>query len=333
MKKRFFIVCFIAIMMLMFGGCCLKHEWVEATCTAPKSCIKCGKTEGEALPHQWTEATCSAPKTCSVCGLTEGEKLPHTWADATCYEPKTCTVCGVTEGEPAGHMLSVADYQNPATCLICGETVGEKLQPDFEIHNITVNMKPGETYSYTTRTKRFEDYLTIGELAVTEYVIFDSDEENGLYAQDGYEWHQVTFEMTFFDTNARKKGIMTAWNLEDYYNVAGLHETIVYHPENDVDTYTVRFNGETYDKCCNVQKGEWTNWVKSKVRKTKERKYTKTYSELIPIGYDGIVIGPRNAVVAMDDTVSILSDSIYDEEQFFLFRLDGNTMEKQTEEP
>ena len=52
------------------------HEWVEATCTAPKTCKTCGATEGEALGHDWKEATTEAPKTCTRCGATEGEKLP-----------------------------------------------------------------------------------------------------------------------------------------------------------------------------------------------------------------------------------------------------------------
>ncbi|MCM1047208.1 MAG: hypothetical protein NC433_02135 [Clostridiales bacterium] len=48
------------------------HEWAEATCTEPKTCSKCGETEGQALGHTWMEATFAAPKTCSVCGETEG---------------------------------------------------------------------------------------------------------------------------------------------------------------------------------------------------------------------------------------------------------------------
>ena len=52
------------------------HDWVEATCTAPKTCKICGATEGETLGHDWKEATTEAPKTCTRCGATEGEKLP-----------------------------------------------------------------------------------------------------------------------------------------------------------------------------------------------------------------------------------------------------------------
>ena len=75
------------------------HEWVEATCTAPKTCKTCGETEGEALGHDWKDATCTAPKTCSRCGATEGEALGHDWKEATTEAPKTCTRCGETEGE------------------------------------------------------------------------------------------------------------------------------------------------------------------------------------------------------------------------------------------
>ena len=75
------------------------HEWVEATCTAPKTCKTCGETEGEALGHDWKDATCTAPKTCKTCGETEGEALGHDWKEATTEAPKTCTRCGATEGE------------------------------------------------------------------------------------------------------------------------------------------------------------------------------------------------------------------------------------------
>lgn len=31
------------------------HEWTDATCTTPKTCSKCGETEGQALGHNYTE--------------------------------------------------------------------------------------------------------------------------------------------------------------------------------------------------------------------------------------------------------------------------------------
>lgn len=53
--------------LLLLTACECRHEWVEATCTKPKTCTKCGETKGEAIGHKWEEATVDRPKTCSVC--------------------------------------------------------------------------------------------------------------------------------------------------------------------------------------------------------------------------------------------------------------------------
>ena len=90
------------------------HEWKDATCLTPKTCVTCGETEGMALGHKWQEATCLTPKICMVCGKTEGTALGHKWQDATCLTPKICTVCGKTEGKALGHKWQ--DY----TCTVCG---------------------------------------------------------------------------------------------------------------------------------------------------------------------------------------------------------------------
>ena len=59
----------------MLTGCCISHEWKEATCTEPKICCKCGETEGEPLAHTLTEADYQQAATCEVCGVTVGEPL------------------------------------------------------------------------------------------------------------------------------------------------------------------------------------------------------------------------------------------------------------------
>ena len=50
------------------------HNYSEPTCTEPGKC-SCGLTQGEATGHVWADATFDAPKTCSKCGATEGEAL------------------------------------------------------------------------------------------------------------------------------------------------------------------------------------------------------------------------------------------------------------------
>lgn len=37
----------------------LGHSYTDATCTAPKNCIRCGTTEGAALEHHYTNSLCS----------------------------------------------------------------------------------------------------------------------------------------------------------------------------------------------------------------------------------------------------------------------------------
>ena len=98
MKKLLVLILALSC-LLVLSGCCFHSEWYAANCTTPKTCVKCGETEGEALGHTWVEADCTTPKTCSVCHLTEGEALGHTWVDATTEAPKTCTTCSATEGE------------------------------------------------------------------------------------------------------------------------------------------------------------------------------------------------------------------------------------------
>ncbi len=110
---------------------CAHENYSDATCTEPKACTVCGKTEGELADHSFTEATCTEPKTCTVCGETEGELADHSFTDATCTEPKTCTVCGETEGELADHSFTEATCTEPKTCTVCGETEGELADHSF----------------------------------------------------------------------------------------------------------------------------------------------------------------------------------------------------------
>lgn len=105
MKKRVLALVCLAAMVSALSGCGCAHQWEEATCLAPKTCILCNATEGEALGHRWQEATCTAPQACSLCHATQGEALEHTEGDweitetdpvkAIIYSEKRCTTCDV----------------------------------------------------------------------------------------------------------------------------------------------------------------------------------------------------------------------------------------------
>lgn len=129
--KRVFLACLLlAIICVLLSGCGHTHEWLDASCTTPKTCNECGETEGEPLGHSWNEATCTSPKTCSRCNATEGEALGHDWKDATCTDAKICSRCGFTEGDPLGHEWIEATCTEPKTCSRCGITEGEALGHD-----------------------------------------------------------------------------------------------------------------------------------------------------------------------------------------------------------
>ena len=53
--------------------------------------------------HEWQDATCTAPKTCKLCSITEGAALGHKGGTATCTEKAVCTACGTAYGETTGH--------------------------------------------------------------------------------------------------------------------------------------------------------------------------------------------------------------------------------------
>ena len=138
MKKKLRLGLFVGAIAFMLSGCCFQHEWLEATCSTPKTCEECGKTEGDVLDHKWQEATCSAPKTCKICGETEGETLDHEWQEATCSTPKTCEICEETEGEGLNHEWQEATCSAPKTCALCGATEGESLGHKWEKATCTV---------------------------------------------------------------------------------------------------------------------------------------------------------------------------------------------------
>ena len=128
----------VMCLMLALTSCGHEHEWIEATCTEPRTCAKCKETEGEPLGHEWIEATCTEPRTCAKCKETEGEPLGHDWIEATCTEPKKCKVCGTTEGQVSGHNWTEATCTAPKTCKVCSATEGDPLGHKIEEWKTTV---------------------------------------------------------------------------------------------------------------------------------------------------------------------------------------------------
>lgn len=134
----FLLVCFI------IGGiqsCAHKHDWADATCTEPRTCTICKKTEGDPLGHDWLDATCTSPKTCRRCNISQGYRADHTWAPATCTEPESCSVCGKRHhwySLPLGHKWTDATCTTPRNCSRCGATEGGPVDHYSIQHLITI---------------------------------------------------------------------------------------------------------------------------------------------------------------------------------------------------
>ncbi len=121
MKKIFFVFLVAIGIIISLCSCnqCV-HSWEMAGCDSPKSCTKCGITEGEAKGHSWREASCTEAKTCASCGLTEGTAKGHSWTSKVCTEIKSCTRCHITS-EIVDHVWENEGCSGFSNCTICGK--------------------------------------------------------------------------------------------------------------------------------------------------------------------------------------------------------------------
>lgn len=86
----------------------LGHDWADATCTAPKTCSRCGATEGTPLGHNfavsWSSDASGHWHACSRCDAKDGEAT-HTpdREAATETDPIKCTECDYIITPALGH--------------------------------------------------------------------------------------------------------------------------------------------------------------------------------------------------------------------------------------
>jgi len=191
MKKRISLLLVLALCVGMFSGCCLKHDWQEADCVHPKTCLECGKTSGDPLGHDWVDATCSAPKTCTLCGKTKGEALPHTiGSEATCTEASICSVCGGVAAPALGHSFGaewLVDVDGHAQirqdCATCGHT---ELTVPTDWKALSDRFILGTWYLDESSVDRGEVTLEFREDGTFTYHVFDEDQHYEWFSDIGY---------------------------------------------------------------------------------------------------------------------------------------------------
>ena len=135
-----------------------EHTWVDATCTAPKTCSSCGAVEGQPKDHSWDAGTVTVEPTeeaegekrhaCTACGATKTVVIPalgHTHSYEAKVTKPTCTDAGYTthtcrcgdsyvsdEVAAKGHDWKKADCTTPKTCKTYGTTEGAAKGHDWK---------------------------------------------------------------------------------------------------------------------------------------------------------------------------------------------------------
>ena len=113
------------------------HDWVDATCAAPKTCSKCGETEGDVSEeHTMSAATHQSPAVCTVCGLVGETLVPDLTAAG--IEPN------MVLNEPCAY-TTIDYFSNPHTvnCTIVEDVPLTDAEADAEC-----GMAPAEGYSF-----------------------------------------------------------------------------------------------------------------------------------------------------------------------------------------
>ena len=125
------------------------HTWVNATCTAPKTCSTCFKIEGDVAPHTEIVLEAVAPIPCKKQGLTEGKGCSVCGEILVAQKPidfhtpevipakdNTCTTTGLTEGSRCSECKAI---------LVAQEIV----PPSHKLENVAGKAPTCEEAGYT----------------------------------------------------------------------------------------------------------------------------------------------------------------------------------------
>ncbi len=275
MKKIIPILLTLLLCAAVLTGCSCQHEWVEATCDAPKMCSKCNAVEGDALGHSWVDADCETPKRCSRCALTEGNALGHSWADASCTAPKTCMRCAATVGQPLDHIWTgEATLFEAPSCSVCGAE-GEPLPGYFAQNGLVPNVVPRQDTDYITNTFVRPDLDTTGTFFASDLWIFEADDTHR--AKKGYEWRAVDISITFRDNASGLYGTNVCCARADYYQDQALKQA------QKQDRFSVTYNGKEYHCLATYENAGFYLTDDSNV-------FQMTCYVQVPVGYDGVVL-------------------------------------------
>ena len=205
------------------GTASCDHSWLAATCFAPQTCSKCGRTQGAKLTHSTTNGKCSRcgyqifeglavlymvtqdydmGGGCSICFFED-----HTYravaGGSGIYVNSDGTVSPVTSGGEGSWISEGWWYQSDPAYIDCVETYTEGtcflLVNSFTDPNLTKydkavfgNWKLTEVYDINTDTN-----YSAAEYGVSSYITFYSDYDVGV--EFGSDFFLLTWEFQYVD--------------------------------------------------------------------------------------------------------------------------------------
>ena len=119
------------------------HDWKDATCTAPKTCSRCGATEGNALGHDfadvWSSNATKHWHACSRCDA-KADEATHTpdREAATETDPIKCSVCDYVITPALGLQEYTVDLPFSLAVKLTGDEKPAKETFKFEIYDLGV---------------------------------------------------------------------------------------------------------------------------------------------------------------------------------------------------
>lgn len=158
--------------------------------------------------HTWNAATCTRPRTCSICGKTEGESKGHTWSNATCTKPQTCTVCKQTKGKALGHdsdswttikeAICNEAGEKEATCKRCGKSLTQEIPKTDHTPGewkVTADYKINRDGTVIPGTQAIQCTVCNKELKTKSFLFY-------------FETEHVFFANTFFETQKKTRNFL-----------------------------------------------------------------------------------------------------------------------------
>ena len=183
---------------------CTSHTYSAATCTSPKTCSKCGTTEGSALGHNWGAWYVDKPATTSAEGV---EKRTC----ARCGKPDTRSIPKITNTTPTvvnPEVLKTNPYKNwDDDPYAIGSTV-----------TMTDYKNKTRTFTKNYKNRWVTENYVITDLTGDSLLCFNKDVDGEWTAAGGTKmlnYHGTTFNMGTFG----EYGMMSGNT--DEFNVAG----------------------------------------------------------------------------------------------------------------